>query len=138
MMATPRILIAATSLVMRAIEQSLGTGAAFLRAATLDDALKLIEKESPQLVIIGYHFEQARALILHLQEQLRGRKLPIILVRVLSLPLAERNEKDIRAAYQPLGVDEFISLYDDELRLGTSGAVDRLRNAVFSRLGFTA
>ena len=134
-MATPRILIAATSLAMRAIEQSLGTGAAFLRAATLDDALKLIEKESPHLVIVGYHFDQARALLLHLQDRLTGRKPPILLVRVLSLPLAERNEKDIRTAYQPLGVDEFISLYDDELRLGAAGAVERLRNAVFSRVG---
>jgi hypothetical protein len=133
-MALPRILIAASSLAMRAIEQSLGAGAALLRAATLEEALKLIEKEAPQLIIVGYHFEQPRALLGHLQEQLRARKLPVILVRVLSLPLAEGNEDDIRAAYRPLGVDEFVSLYDDEQRLGPEGAVARLRRAVFSRI----
>lgn len=119
---------------MRAIEQALGTGAALLRAGSLDEALTLIEKESPQLVIVGYHFEQARALLSHLQERLMERKLPIILVRVLSLPLAEGSEHDIRAAYRPLGVDEFVSFYDDEQRLGREGAVARLRSAVFSRI----
>jgi hypothetical protein len=133
-MALPRVLVAATTLAMRAIEQSLGSGVALLRAATLDDALKLLDKEAPELVIVGYHFEQARALLRHLQERLREQRLPIVLVRVLSLPLAEADENDIRVAYKPFGVDEFVSLYDDEQRLGHDGAVKRLRSIVFTRL----
>jgi response regulator RpfG family c-di-GMP phosphodiesterase len=136
-MALPCILVAATSLAMRAIEQALGTGVALMRAKTLDEALKLIAEAAPNLVIVGYHFEQGRALLHYLQEQFRSQKVPVILVRVLTLPLEQRSESDIRAAYKPLGVDEFVSLYDDQLRLGVKGAGERFRSVVFSRLSFS-
>ena len=137
-MASPRVLVAATSLAMRVIEQALGTGVALLRAQTLEEAVKLVVQGAPQLVIVGYHFEQARALLHHLQEQFRVRKPPVILVRFLALPLAEGDESDIRAAYKSLGVDEFVSLYDDELRLGPEGAIQRLRSLVLGRLPVTS
>jgi hypothetical protein len=134
-MASPRILVAATSLAMRAVEHTLGTGVALMRARTLDDALKLIAEAAPNLVIIGYHFDQARALLHHLQEQFLSRRVPVILIRVLSLPLAEKSELEIRDAYKLLGVDDFVSLFDDEQRLGSERAVERFRSVVFSRLG---
>ena len=137
-MASSCILVAATSLAIRAIEEALGNGIAFMRARTLDEALKLIAEVAPNLVILGYHFDHARALLHHVQERFRDPKIPVILVRVLSLPLAEKNESDIRAAYKPLGVDEFVSLYDDQLRLGAEGAMQRFRSVVFSRLSFAS
>jgi hypothetical protein len=137
-MSSPCILVAATSLAMRAIEHALGTGVALMRARTLDEALKLIAEAAPNLVIVGYHFEQARALLHYLQEQFRSQKVPVILVRVLTLPLGQRNESDIRAAYKPLGVDDFVSLFDDEQRLGAEGAVERFRSVVLGRLNFAS
>src|SRR3712207_776386 len=115
---TPSILIAATSLAMRTIEQALGTGVALLRAETLEEAQRLIDQATPQLIIVGYHFEETWALLDYLQDRFRDPAIPVVLVRVLSLPLAERDESEIRAAYKPLGVDEFVSIYDDERRLG--------------------
>jgi hypothetical protein len=97
-MASPRVLVAATSLAMRVIEQALGTGVALLRAQTLEEAVKLVVQGAPQLVIVGYHFEQARALLHHLQERFRVRKPPVILVRVPSPSLLRRGT---RATYGP-------------------------------------
>jgi hypothetical protein len=53
---------------------------------------------------------------------------------VLPLLLGQEKVAEIRAAYKAFGADEFVSVYDDQQRLGMEPAQQRFRDLVSTLL----
>jgi CheY-like chemotaxis protein len=136
----PRLLIAAPSSVIRELSFALGDAVEVIGADTWDQALERLGDPLPSLIVVCYAFDQMRPfrLVHHLRAKQDGRRLPIILVRALPVPLGRTQEVEIRQSYQNLGVDEFVNLYDTRQQAGTAAAFERFRDLVFARLPRTA
>lgn len=105
-------------------------------AETFEEAVRLLQREQPAVVLVGYYFDDSRPyrFIKHVRAEPRHARTPILLVRALPIPLGTASEADIREAYAQLGVREFFNLHEEAQRLGAEAARERLREAVAAAL----
>ena len=79
---------------------------------TLDEATQALESARFELIVIGFHFNQAR--IFELLGQIRGlercRGVPIVCVRLRPLPLSDDVRESIRNAVLVLGGTAFVDV----------------------------
>jgi len=79
-------------------------------ATTLDEALRVVEAVSPQVLIVGYHFDQFRPYRLIQQVAADHPDTRIVLVRAISLAMPHEDDEAIREAYGAMGVSEYLVL----------------------------
>jgi PleD family two-component response regulator len=128
------ILIADVPASIRHLAAALKDGVVIIAAESWGEAVSAFHEEAPDAIVVSYHFDQLRPFRLIQYVRAQGGHVPIILVRALALHLRAENEADIRDAYKELGVDEFVSLYDEEQRHGREAALKMFRQAVRRRL----
>lgn len=131
---SPRVLVAAVPNAARTIGRALGD-LRYTTAHTFDQAVRQLGQEPPDLVLVGYHFDELMPfrLIHYIREESRS-SVPIVLVRTLPLLLGQTSAEQIRTAYKAFGVEEFVSLYDDQQLLGTEPSLQRFRDLVSTLL----
>ena len=113
----------------------------FVTASTFEDAVQAFQARHPDLVIIGYHFDELRPY--RFAEYVRSRRgateLPIVLVRILPSRMGRSTEEEVREAYRAIGVQDFFSIPDELHEHGRAAALARMRETVFDllRIGIT-
>ena len=134
--AVPRVLVAARGVATRELRAVLEDSVEVIEAGTLEEAVSRYQQEDPDLVVLGYHFDELRPyrFVRHVREDRRRPGRPIVLVQVLPLHFGRTEEAQIGEAYHALGVDEFLDLSAEAERAGPTAARARLRHAVLKRL----
>lgn len=108
----------------------------FVEANTFDEAVRVAETMSPDMYLVGHHFDDMRPqrLIKFLKSKPWAASTPIVVVRVL--PLREpANDEEIRRSYITLGADDYVILLDHVQRGGSGAAVKQFKSVVKNRLG---
>ncbi len=82
------------------------------RATTWDEAVGALEEKPPQVVVIGYHFDETRPyrFIRHVREQAATRGLPVLLVRGIAVEQGPYADEEIRQSYRSLGANAYLAL----------------------------
>ncbi len=132
----PRVLVAASGIATDELRSALEDAVEVIQAGTLEEAVARFRDDDPDLVVLGYHFDELRPyrFVRHVREDERRPARPIVLVQVLPLHLGRTEEAQIGEAYHALGVDEFLDLSAEAERAGPVAARARLRHAVLRRL----
>jgi PleD family two-component response regulator len=109
----------------------------FLEAHTFDEAVRAAETTSPDVYLVGHHFDDMRPyrLIKFLRSKPWAASTPIVVVRVLPLQEPANDEEEIKRSYVNLGADDYVSLFDHVQRAGRDAAVRHLKSVVQRRLG---
>ena len=129
-----RILIAESAAGIRFAQTALRDQVEFVGAENFDAAVARFDAARPDLVVVGYHFDELRPFRFIRHVRSHGRPPPIILISVLPYGLGATKEAELAAAYESLGVDEYINVFEEQRRHGAEAACARLRRAVFARL----
>jgi PleD family two-component response regulator len=134
--AHPRVLIAGIAAAMRDLQAALTDDFKPIAAESYDDALRSLHETPPDLIVVAYHFDGVHPfrLIRYIRDDPRFDNVPIILVRVLPVGLGASDKGEMRKAYEALGVNEFVDLYDDAEREGREAALRRFRHVVKNQL----
>jgi len=132
----PRILVAGLAPVMRDVREALAADAETISAESFQEAQRRLEEETPQAVVVAYHFDEIQPFrfIRCLRQDARFDSVPLLLVRILPVNLGA-TEAEVRQAYQDLGASEFFDLYERTRRLGAQAALDELRGCLRAMLG---
>ena len=119
--ADARILLAATPAAAAPLRQALAATADVHFADAPETALEAFRSRSPDLLVVGYHFDHARPYRLVRAVRELDPQVPILLVRALPLSGVDSRDAQIRDAYNALGVDQYLVLDEASVRRGESG-----------------
>jgi len=130
------VLIAAPQAVSRELGDALREDAEVLGAEHADEAIFLIDRQRPDLVVVCYVFDEMRPfrLISYVREELGRTDIPIVLVRALPVPLGTTQEAEIRESYRSLGVADFVNFRDEAQERGVDAALEHFRAVILSLL----
>lgn len=117
----PRALVAALPSTGAWIREALSPQAEVGFAGDLDSAMSAFRSRRPDLVIVGYHFDQARPhrMIQAVREE--DAAVPILLVRALPLDRRDARDAQIRESYVELGANQYLVVDDHVVGRGDGG-----------------
>ena len=129
-----RVFLAAPAVVIRQLSEAL-PDMEVIGAATWDDAVKRLPDAKPHLVIVCYIFDEMRPyrFVQHVREK-EYRRVPIFLVRAVTVPLGSTQEADLRKSYTDLGASAFLNFSDLANERGIDAALQEFRRVVLSLL----
>lgn len=132
----PKMLVAAGHKTAAELRQLFGEGVTVLAAYTYEDGARLFDREHPQVVMVGYHFDLGRPyrLVRHVRGKATPREVPIVLVRLRSSDTGTTTEEQVREGYESLGVQAFFSVPSGLARPARRKALEKLRERVFDLL----
>ena len=96
--------------------KALSDDVSFSGGDTWDRCVSWLDQNDPALVLVCYAFDEMRPfrLISYIRDDARHnarpKRLPVVLVRALPVPLRDTQEAEIRESYKSLGITEFINL----------------------------
>src|SRR5687768_15144865 len=130
-----RVLLAAPAVVIRQLSGALPTDVDVIGAGTWDDAVQRLSEVSPHLIVVCYVFDEMRPyrFIQHVRDT-EHRRVPIFLIRAVSVPLGTTLESDLRRSYVDLGVNAFLNFSDLANERGLEVALQEFRRVVISLL----
>ncbi len=132
----PRVLIVDTDRGAPLLAKLLGDGFDIAAATTWDDAVRLLQEGLPQIVLVGYHFDQTRPyrFIGHLREQRPSAELPVLLVRGTAVQHGPYMDELVQQSYRSFGANAYLAV--DKSSTGIAGAqeAERLRQTVIELL----
>ena len=131
----PHVLVAAPPTGAQEVLASLSNDAHCDVAESFEHAARQLDRDKYDALVVGYYFDDARPfrIVTYARSRFAGA-VPVILMRALALPLGNKDESEIRAAYRELGADDFIDFRHDADCLGIEKARERLRKAILGRL----
>lgn len=111
-----------------------------LHCETLDQAVERIKHRDPDLIVVCYLFDEMRPfrLIHYVRSDLQRSDFPIILVQVVDGHLRDTELRQLRDAYQSIGIDGFVNLSEEIALHGEKDALRRFRTSVISRLALAS
>jgi CheY-like chemotaxis protein len=111
------------------------TAPAVVIRQTWDDAVQRLPEVTPQLIIVCYVFDEMRPyrFIQHVRDT-QYQRVPIFLIRAVSVPLGATLESDLRRSYVDLGVNAFLNFSDLANERGLDVALQEFRRVVISLL----
>ena len=129
-----RVLIAGPALVIRQLSAVLPQGAEVVGAAIWEDAVQRLSEIDPDLIVVCYVFDELRPyrFIQHVRSE--SRRIPIMLVRAVTVPWGATQESDVRRSYEEMGVDAFLNFSDIANTAGLDAALHEFRRVVVSLL----
>jgi hypothetical protein len=126
----PRVLIAAPAVVIRQLRAALPEDADVTGAAIWEDAVRGLAEVTPQLIVDEvrpYRFIQ------HVRDT-EDQRVPIFLIRAITIPLGATQEADVRRSYVELGVNAFLNFSDLANEKGLDAALEEFRRVALSLL----
>lgn len=131
----PCVVVADLPLCLRAIKRLLQNHFRVVEASEYEAAVHAIREEAPNLVIVGYHFDELRPyrLIQHIRKDLANPP-PILMVQALPVERGKTEDSDVREAYNTLGVRQFVALQDLFERHGDNEAPREFAKIIWSLL----
>ena len=130
-----RILLAAPAVVIRQLSAALPTDVQIIGAGTWEHAVQRLPEVTPHLIIVCYVFDEMRPyrFIQHVRDN-KYQRVPIFLIRAVSVPLGATLESDLRRSYVDLGVNAFLNFSDLANERGLDVALQEFRRVVISLL----
>jgi PleD family two-component response regulator len=132
-----RVLIAAPAVVIRQLRAALPADADVTGAAIWVDAVRGLAEVTPQLIIVCYVFDEVRPyrFIQHVRDT-EDQRVPIFLIRAVTIPLGATQEADLRRSYVELGVNAFLNFSDLANERGLDAALEEFRRVALSLLPY--
>ncbi len=128
----PSVLIVDTDHGAPLLSRLLGAAFETSCATTWDDALRSLREKPPQVVLVGYHFDEARPyhFIGRLRDDALARDLPVLLVRGLAVQQGPYIDREIRESYRKFGADDYLAIDKGSAATVDAEDAERLRNLV--------
>jgi hypothetical protein len=117
------VMIAAPAYAFEVIAEALAPlSAGLICAESYDEALRRFGESHPDVVIVGYFFDEIHPyrLVEWLAEERRKRRrrFSIIMARALPMQVAPLNAREVEITYRAMGADEVFSIEAHSAGLG--------------------
>ena len=130
-----RVLLAAPAVVIRQLSMALPENVDVTGVATWEEAVQRLHKATPHLIIVCYIFDEMRPyrFIQHVRD-MEEQRVPVFLIRAVSVPLGATQEADVRRSYADFGVNAFLNFSDLASERSLDAALQEFRRVVVSLL----
>ena len=127
-----RVLVADTPEALPLVSRLLGEDFLLTHATTVDEAERLLGEYDPDVVVVGYHFDNLRPyrLLQTLKDDDRPMRVAALLVRALPVLPQATDEKRIEDSYRQMGADAYLVLDKAARGEAFTEVSERLRGAV--------
>ncbi len=132
----PRVLIVDTDWAAPLLAKLLGDRFDTSTASTWDDAVRLLRERLPQIVLVGYHFDETRPyrFIGHLRERAQSAELPVLLVRGIAVQQGPYIDKLVGESYRSFGASAYLAVDKSLKGMAAVREAERLRQTVVELL----
>ncbi len=122
-----RVLIVDTPYAASLVRKLLDPGFETACATSWADAVRSLEEKRPEIVLLGYHFDETRPyrFLQHLRNDPLTRHIPVLIVRGVAVQQGPYMDEEIRESYKDLGADAYVAI--DKSAADATASSDRER-----------